>query len=372
MNIKASNGQLLVDQAGHYELLSVSDSHCPGVVSTTSKTYDISWYEKPTVALAPGVGRLAKNGSIIRDSVCEGVDDAAAVMFTGECYWLEVSKCRSLARRALLKPVNPAGHAPYVISYEVVEDNADGHKRKQLQELQSIQKTAQFELSTSSPGHRIYEIRGLSDATYTALTKEGLLAPEGSSKSGLLRLEQDVLARPTALFLEQDRKPVYCVKESLSESRPHTPTLKLTGLPPFRVEFEITPDGSHMSQRYSDVLIKSNEWKLELPHIFSEPGSYAIHIRNIVDATGCTKKILKGTKGTYTSLDVAEIASISAVQPQTDHCVGESIDFTLQGASPWTVVYDFNGKKQTVSSKDSRFSRIAESPGSFAIKSVAQ
>ena len=179
------------------------------------------------------------------------------------------------------------------------------------------------------------------------------------------------MARPTAHFVERDRAPIYCVKESLNE-RDHGLEMRFSGIPPFRAEFEVAPEGSHMSQRYSDVHISSKTWQLSLAHTLSEPGPFSVFLRRVVDATGCERTYARGTKGTFARLEVVEIASISAVQVQKDHCVGESLDFVLQGASPWTVNYEFNGKKQSVSSKDSRFSRVAESPGDFSVKSVAQ
>lgn len=307
--------------------------------------------------LAESAGKLVKNGSLVRPPVCEGVDDTAAVTFSGQ--------------------------APFVLAYDVVEEGsgsgtgiivgaADNSKRRISQELQSLQRHAQFELSTATAGHRVYEFTGMSDATYTSLSKDSLVSPADSTKPHLVRLEQDVLARPTAMFVDHDRKHVFCVKDSLKVSQAHSPVLRLQGQAPFHVEFEVTPDGSHQSQRYSDVVVKSNSWKLELPHTFAEPGPYTIFLRKVVDATGCERSISRGAKGASVRLEVAEIASIAAVQPQADHCVGDSIDFVLQGASPWTVQYEFEGKKQKVANKESRFSRVAEQPGQFKILSVAQ
>ena len=346
VTIKTNNGQLLVDQHGHYELVSISDAHCPGTVSNSNKGFDIEWIDRPTASIEASSGRAARNGSIIRFPVCEGVEDTAAIAFTG--------------------------HSPYKLTYDIIEYLSDGKKSVSSQDLQSVQKYAKFELFTATAGHRLYDFTGLSDAMYTTPTKEGLGPPTEGGKRNLLRLEQDVIARPTIRFVEQHRKPVYCVKDSLQQSHTYSPSLALTGLPPFQVDFEITPDGSHMSQRYSNIVIDSRSWTLSLPHIFSEPGPFTIFLRRIIDSTGCERLIPRGTEGTSATVAVAEIASIAAVQPQVDHCVGESIDFILQGAAPWHIHYVFNGKQQDVQSKEAKFSRVAEYPGHFAINSVAQ
>lgn len=266
-----------------------------------------------------------------------------------------------------------SGQPPFFVTYDLIEDGPDGQKRKQTKDLQSIQKHAQFELSTATPGHKIYEFTGVSDSNYAQLTKTGLVSPDQSSKAGRVRLEQDILARPSVIFIEQDKKPVFCVKDSLDSSHAHTPSLRLTGAAPFRVELEISPDGSQVSQRYSDIFIKTNNWKLHLPqHVFAESGPSTVYLRKVVDNTGCERIIPRGAKGTLVRFEVADIASIAAVQPQADHCVGDSIDFVLQGSAPWTVQYEFEGKKQKVTAKESRFSRVAEHPGNFKILSVAQ
>lgn len=265
------------------------------------------------------------------------------------------------------------GQAPFFVTYDLIEDGPDGQKRRQTKDLQSIQRHAQFELSTATPGHKIYDFTGVSDSNYATLSKTGLVAADQSSKAGRVRLEQDILARPSVIFIDQDRKPVFCVKDALDSSHAHTPSLRLTGAGPFRVELEISPDGSQVSQRYSDIFIKTNNWKLNIPqHVFAESGPYTVYLRKVVDSTGCERIIPRGAKGTLVRLEVADIASIAAVQPQQDHCVGDSIDFVLQGSSPWTVQYDFEGKKQKVTAKESRFSRVAEHPGNFKILSVAQ
>jgi nucleoporin POM152 len=84
--MRVNNGQITVTKPGHYELVSVSDAHCPGTVLEPSRAYDIEWITRPTLQLAPEAGRLVKNGSLVRSQICEGVDDTAGVVFSGEQY----------------------------------------------------------------------------------------------------------------------------------------------------------------------------------------------------------------------------------------------------------------------------------------------
>ena len=82
--VRVTNGALTVSAKGNYELLTISDAHCPGTVSSTSKTFVIDWLAKPSVQLAENAGKLVKNGSLVRAPICEGIEDTAGVVFQGE------------------------------------------------------------------------------------------------------------------------------------------------------------------------------------------------------------------------------------------------------------------------------------------------
>jgi len=70
-------------------------------------------------------------------------------------------------------------------------------------------------------------------------------------------------------------------------------------------------------------------------------------------------------------VEVVESARIVPVSKAEDLCVGDTLDFLLQGKAPWVIEYEWLGRQHKVTSSASRFSRYAEEPGEFAIRSVA-
>lgn len=90
--IRANNGQISVSKPGRYELVSVTDAHCPGTVLDASKAYEIEWITKPTLHLEPNSGKLVKNGSLVRPAICEGIDDTAGVVFSGSSLILGIAE----------------------------------------------------------------------------------------------------------------------------------------------------------------------------------------------------------------------------------------------------------------------------------------
>lgn len=133
-----------------------------------------------------------------------------------------------------------------------------------------------------------------------------------------------------------------------------------------------------MSFHISDIT--SNTWSLKLDYAFTLSGLHDISVRSIADANGCERNY-DARDAPRTLMDVAEIATIAAVSPQNDYCVGQSLDFTLQGTQPWTVTYQWttqqSGKRaakvdeRTVTTRDEMFSRLARAPGVFRVLSVA-
>lgn len=108
--------------------------------------------------------------------------------------------------------------------------------------------------------------------------------------------------------------------------------------------------------------------------------THSITLRRVKDAHGCETLIDSSAVGPASSaagglrsrvtIPVAEIATITPVSPQVDHCVGDALDFIVQGAPPFTVKYEFEGKQHAVPLTSGKFQRLAASPGTFKIVSV--
>ncbi|GAA5892621.1 hypothetical protein JCM5296_006177 [Sporobolomyces johnsonii] len=324
---------------GTYKLVSVRDRFCPGDVFETE--WEVRTLPRPTLSLAEDAGSLVRNGSVVRRGVCENAADSVGVVFDGK--------------------------APFKATYTLTKGSHHGESR--THSLQAIQPRADLTLFTASPGHHTYQFTGVGDSLYTTPDPAGLVPFKGG-KPGLVRLEQDVFALPSAIF-SHGAKHGFCVHDDLASRGSDDLILHLEGQPPFEVELEVREDGHRSSKRFTVPTISSHTWPVSLPYSLHDPTPHSISVRRIVDAHGCETLLEPSVSSKTTAvIPVAETATIAPVLAQTDHCVGDFLDFVVMGAPPFTVKYEFEGKKHTVPLSGSKFQRLAAEPGTFKIISV--
>jgi nucleoporin POM152 len=79
------NDHLSVKEKGLYELLSVTDSQCPGSAIPDESTYEVEWVPRPTVQLASTTPATLDpyTGSYSLPPVCESLDDHVDLELSG-------------------------------------------------------------------------------------------------------------------------------------------------------------------------------------------------------------------------------------------------------------------------------------------------
>jgi nucleoporin POM152 len=80
------NFSLDVQNKGTYELMSVRDKTCPGVIDEAADKFEVNWIERPTMELSEEsrVSRDEKRGLWVKNEVCEGDEASVELSFTGE------------------------------------------------------------------------------------------------------------------------------------------------------------------------------------------------------------------------------------------------------------------------------------------------
>lgn len=244
--------------------------------------------------------------------------------------------------------------------------------------LLAVQNTAHLFLSTSDHGKVEYEILGVSDAVYES-PKDGLLLGfDGTRGVRNIKLEHQILALPSGSFIQTSKTPKACVNSAFT-GKDTGLVLQLQGQAPFDVELELgSASASSSNKRFNIHDIRTNEWPVELPnHQMSNAGRQEVRLLSVRDANGCKtiidRSAFTSNRGDEFALarqqspkavfDVLESASIIAASSKKDVCVGESLDFVLQGSPPFTVNYEWEGKTRPVQVKNTLFSRLAEKPG---------
>lgn len=239
--------------------------------------------------------------------------------------------------------------------------------------MQAIQSHASLTLFTAEAGHHVYEITGVSDSLYTSPSSLGLVTP--------IKLEQEVWSLPGAHF-SHGAKHGFCVHDELASRSSEDLVLELQGQAPFSVELEVKEEGKRGTKKFTVPEIKSHRWPISLPYKLHTPNPHSIAVRRVVDAHGCeslfdsapssasSNALTSIKKSSFALVSVSETASIAPVSSQVDHCVGDFLDFVVQGSPPFTVKYEFEGKKHSVPLKGSQFQRLATEEGTFRVLSV--
>lgn len=77
------NSWLDVKTDGTYQLISVRDSICPGLIDDTADQFHVSWVARPSLSV-PEKSAVLDGSKYIKEPVCEGDEDAFDVSLTGE------------------------------------------------------------------------------------------------------------------------------------------------------------------------------------------------------------------------------------------------------------------------------------------------
>lgn len=357
-----SEASLVVDKPGNYILEEVSDQHCPGHVVATKKSHLVTIRPRPNATFeTDSSSQVDKSGmTMTRKPVCMGSPDSVNVRLNG--------------------------HFPIAISYQHRLPSRDVLKEK----FTSAQNVTSIELFTGVAGQHTYELTSVGDAIYS----DSPLA----SKDLLSKIIQDVLPLPDASFSSRDQassknglKPnSLCVGDSLTRQSNalSNVVLTLTGKAPFTIDVDIKDSRGDVKKSITRSGITTHQVELDIPSdefVFDKTGMWSVAVTGIKDGNGCQRAIEANTgaslgeerngkqfaKSTSVSVQVVETANISALDLQTDHCVGETIEYVLLGSPPWTVVYDFEGSKLQAAVRTSTFARVAERPGKLQVKQIA-
>jgi nucleoporin POM152 len=328
------NASIDVAAIGHYELLNVTDSICRGDV--LGNQYLVKWLDKPTVEILDDQAIQLADGVYERAAVCQGATDSVDIQFSGcNPFYCSYKEFRS-----------PAGHRDF--------------KLIGTEEITSGMKRVRLPLKTGEPGKYRYVFDKLSDQRYT-----------DPFPIKNLQLEQMVHATPTVKFTSKSasKERTLCVGESLDSSDMDPIFMEFTGVAPFAVEIGIRFQTEVQGRVIIIDNIMTKKYQLSLHDELKDSGTYHINLLYVNDANGCASRV-PPSDDKKISIKALEIATISPIDSCDDVCVGDTIDFSLQGVSPFTVQYLFNGKPETVKAQSSKLKMIADKPGNITIVSV--
>lgn len=221
--------------------------------------------------------------------------------------------------------------------YNVATNDESGGRTIVLDQptISSIQHRTRFQLHTSSPGRKYYEVKQIGDTAYPLHKHRNAVIP----RSERLLFEQEVLTKPSAKF-KTDNRLSYCLNDVLVPREPISPdgTILLDGTPPFHLQLSIKNLAAG-KVRMETIEVHENSWKLNLPsYYFTSVGPYLVTIESVRDASHCEPVEFDPLRRSVW-VDVAETAAIIPLEKRKDFCVGDTIQFELEGTPPWTIGY---------------------------------
>lgn len=409
--LRTPESEIIVDQPGVYQLTTVHDAYCQGTIAPAASRWSVAVRPRPSVRFDEAAGiRNPKNGSLIRPAVCRGSPDRVDLHLSGHVPLQVTYEHQGPRLPHASSSGGSAGRDGFLESDGASNGPAGTAKEKET--FSTAQNITTFQLSTTTPGWHTYQLLEVGDTSYTlsALAKDQPFA----------RLEQMIHPAPTAIFVSQDNharsksKRSFCLGDALDSQKDAAPSVQLSGTPPFTLEFELQRQGGGSSsstgnppagssslkpRRFIRSGIKTHTFTLSLEpeeaqdFKFDATGYWGFKLISLQDGNGCYTEAPPGSIGAELGLsmngngnngassasaaaamtiEVAETANIAPVGSKEDICVGETVEYILQGSAPWTVHYSFDGKSSTASNiRSPIFSRVAEKPGIMEIKSVA-
>ncbi|CAG5146072.1 uncharacterized protein ALTATR162_LOCUS1819 [Alternaria atra] len=309
------NSWLDVKTDGTYQLISVKDSVCPGLVDEKADQFDVSWVARPSLSV-PESSAVLEGSKYIKDAVCEG-------------------------------------NAPFDISYrQEYKDKKGKTASVSEKDLHTVGGLATIRSETSKAGTYEYTFLKLADARYDHSKKH--FSP--------LTIQQQVHSRPGARFDKPGKTYSYCSRESEGEE---VIPITLEGVAPFYLEVEIKHQGTPKPEISVHKNIPTNKYDLKIEHRKMHLGHSSISIRKVRDSRGCTLRPPPG--GPRVQISVHDAPTATPLEDRKDFCVGERLSFALSGQSPFTVYYTFEKQERKASNPGTTFRRLAELPGTFTI-----
>ena len=323
-----ANDRIAVSGQGTYVLTDVKDGTCPGVVDDTAKTFGVSWIPRPQMRIANEDISESKGNALVKADVCEGDDDSVELLFKGS--------------------------APYQANYVQQFKPLRGAAAPQNKEIKATTNVALLRMATRQAGSYQYQFNKLADDNY-----------DHSSHFKPLTIRQQVNARPSAAFASPGKSYSFCSVESGGEE---VIPINLAGTAPFDLEVEIKHHDTAKPETISLTGLTGTTYNLRIPHSRLHLGKSAVHLRRISDSNNCVRSL--DSSHPRVQISVHDAPSITALETQTDFCVGDRINFGLSGVAPFSVFYTFEGAARKAVATSTTFRRLAEKPGTFVITGV--
>ncbi|QPG74329.1 hypothetical protein FOA43_001656 [Brettanomyces nanus] len=354
---------LSVSQEGAYSLISFTQGGCPGKISDNTPI-NVHYLAKPTLQLLSGPelkSPASDSSAFTMNSICE--DGSGSINFKA------------------------SGVAPFVIRYSI--KYPDGLVEEKVQQLPGSNFAIQ--LKTTRSGRYEYTAKGIYDSIYTTTILDQL------ERQNLYRFKpievfNTVNQLPLAHIINKEDSFQTCVSSLHNPEQLVPLKLSLSGKLPIDVKLLVMRDQDGPSEVVKLEHLETRDVNVYAMYENMGIGTFFVSVAEVKDANGCmSRDIDSANEVTVLVNDVPKIrhlieeSSVISEHGQMKlekldsdgapdinfYCVGDYITYMLNGVPPFTVYYEFNGKKQEVKVNSNYFKRRAPSAGEMNILAVS-
>ncbi|KAG0295167.1 hypothetical protein BGZ98_001505 [Dissophora globulifera] len=354
---ESRNALVSVNKPGIYELKSVSDSFCEGDVVEQARRCEVVYSKRPAMNLM--IDSIRFRGGP-RENVPEGEIAPSEKIGRERDHFVLSPVCKDADRTLELRL---AGKAPFELRYKRIYRPTKGG-REEIKTLfeKSQHSTMRLPIMTEQAGTVSYHFETISDATYQNVEVRHEKQP--------VVFKHVVRAPPTATLVNT-AKQFYC-KNEITGVKEKVAIKIQDGTGPYSLAIEIMRPNQAVAEKLfeHDVVPRNGIYEWTLPAKFTDMGLYKVSVLRVTDVNGCSASATSTVE-----FDILDTPSITPLRSITDACVGDKIEYSVQGeAPPFKVYYSLDkvDHTATLDSKRRTFSYEAAKPGLFKISKVCQ
>ncbi|KAH3660453.1 hypothetical protein OGAPHI_007039 [Ogataea philodendri] len=342
-NFSPSDG-FPIKEEGKYRLLEFSAEGCRGVISDDHEI-SATYLSKPRLEL---ISKSDQSSSTVLCQRSSGSIDLKAL-----------------------------GEPPFIIEYSIRYPSGTLEEKTE----QVSNKFFSIQLKTAESGIYEYTIRGVYDSVYTSEILDSL-RKDKEYHFDEFKIQHTISSLPSAYFVDNGATYQTCVSSLGKLSSLEAIPLRLSGKAPYNLKLGIYNE----QEGFKTLTLTGIETeKLELLNVYEhlKIGSYSLSILEIVDSNGCFSNDFEKEHVTVQVYDVPKIRHLNDDVTQTEedslrqsnelshYCVGDHINYMLTGLPPFTLYYEFGGRRQKVNVESNYFKRRASSEGELTILALS-
>ncbi|KAG0254416.1 hypothetical protein DFQ27_006850 [Actinomortierella ambigua] len=338
------NALVKVNKPGEYQLRSVEDAFCQGVVVPPADVCKVVYSQKPSMQLA--IDSIQFKGGPAHEKIVRSKDDL----------FVMPPVCQDSVR-TLEVVLN--GKAPFELKYELAYKPIKGSVERVARTGRTEHSTLRLQVENKRPGTYSYRLLKLSDSLYPDV--------DIRHKDKAVVFEHVIRPLPTASILKH-KKQTFCKDEPRDDQEKIAIKIE-DGAGPYELTIEVEGPG-----RSKDVIEVPNVVPVKgiyhwtPPTQFTQIGTYKVSVVRVADMNGCQQSSQQALEQASIEFEIVDTPRINIVN--AEKCVGGKVKYTLEGLKPFQIQYSLDSSARTETVNANNFEYRSTKAGNLTIHQV--